>query len=316
MAPQKSSHLPTKGTSTSHHTAMPQASWMDGDTDTLLDLVITHKALAGEGMNFKAIFWNTVSATLANPTKGGPKTAKVCMEKWKRLRKMFDVVDHIANTSGFAYSLQSGANISLENEAMWNEFTKKYKNVSPFCNKGWLHYKKMKQLMPSKGKGLNCFLALSLSKSHSTGGNRLSASTSKSEHGEGSTSTVVECSNNGQSTLCTGTNDIEMSYPLIEPFIPSAAKPACTFCVPATHMQAIFNWQSDQSAGPPTTLTNFTPPTAPSLFSGLAISSIKLSSSVSACIECLRKWKADGKDSSLISSSLSVLKTSTSSAQK
>ncbi|KAL4064219.1 hypothetical protein V8B97DRAFT_1988291 [Scleroderma yunnanense] len=294
MAPQKSLHSPTKGTSTLHHTATPQASWTDGDIDTLLDLVIAHKALAGEGMNFKAIFWNTVSTTLANPTKGGPKTAKVCKEKWKRLRKMFDVVDHIANTSGFAYSLQSGANISLEHEAMWNEFTKKYKDASPFCNKGWLHYGKMKQLMPSKGKGLNCFSMLSLSESHSTGSNRLSTSTSKSEHGKGSTSTVVECSNNGQSTLYTGTNNIEMSYPPVEPFIPSAAKPASTFHVPASF------------------------PPHHSFYCiichGLAISSVKLSSSVSACIEHLRKWKVDGEDSSVISSSLSASKTSTSSA--
>ncbi|KAL4078344.1 hypothetical protein V8B97DRAFT_1936806 [Scleroderma yunnanense] len=309
MAPQKSLHLPTKGTSTLHHAATPQASWTDGDIDTLLDLAIVHKASAGEGMNFKAVFWNTVSTTLANPTKGGPKTAKVCKEKWKRLRKTFDVIDCITNTSGFVYSLQSGANISLENEAVWNEFTKKYKGVSPFCNKGWLHYKKMKQLMPSKGKGLNCFSALSLSELHSTGGNRLSTSTSESEHGEGSTST---------STLCAGTNDIEMSYPPFPPPItPYTTLYASSSGPPSTasaHMQAIFNWQSDQSAGPPTTLTNFTPPTAPSSFSGLAISSIKPSSSVSAHIEHLRKRKADGEDSLVVSSSLSVSKTSTSSA--
>ncbi|KAL4075170.1 hypothetical protein V8B97DRAFT_1944763 [Scleroderma yunnanense] len=272
MAPQKSSHSPTKGTSTSHHTATPQASWMDEDINTLLDLAIAHMALAGEGMNFKAVFWNTVSTTLANPTRGGPKTAKVCKEKWKRLRKTFDVIDHITNTSGFAYSLQSGANIGLENE--------KYKDVSPFHNKGWLHYEKMKQLMPFKGKGLNHFSTLSLGKLHSTGSNRLSTSTSESEHGEGSTSTVAECSNNGQSTLCTGTNDIEMSYPPVEPFIPSATEPASTFHVPAT------------------------------------ISSIKPSSSVSAHIEHLRKWKADDKNSLVISSSLSASKTSTSLAQK
>ncbi|KAL4064150.1 hypothetical protein V8B97DRAFT_1988723 [Scleroderma yunnanense] len=282
MAPQKSLHSPTKGTSTSHHAATPQASWMDGDIDTLLDLVITHKASPGEGMNFKAIFWNTVSTTLANPTKGGSKTAKVCKEKWKRLRKTFDVIDQITNTSGFVYSLQSGANISLENEAI------------PFCNKGWLHYKKMKQLMPSKGKGLNCFSMLSLSKLHSTDGNRLSTSTSdkvnESEHGKGSTSTVVECSNNGQSTLCTGTNNIEISYPPIEPFIPSAPEPASTFHVPASF-----------------------PPPPPSL---LILHCTPPSSSVSACIECSRKQKADGEDSLVISSSLSALKTSTSLAQK
>ncbi|KAI6031185.1 hypothetical protein BKA83DRAFT_4004025, partial [Pisolithus microcarpus] len=137
----------------------PPASWTDADVNVLLDLAIAHKASAGEGMNFKATFWNTASAALSNPARGGPKTARVCKEKWKRLRKMFKVIDCIKNTSGFAYSNELGANIGLENEAMWSDFVKKHqqkhKDVGPFRNRGWPHYEKMKQLMPSKGKGLN-----------------------------------------------------------------------------------------------------------------------------------------------------------------
>ncbi|KIK29931.1 hypothetical protein PISMIDRAFT_75362, partial [Pisolithus microcarpus 441] len=58
----------------------PPASWTDADVDVLLDLAIAHKVSAGEGMNFKATFWNTASAALSNPARGGPKTARVCKE--------------------------------------------------------------------------------------------------------------------------------------------------------------------------------------------------------------------------------------------
>ena len=75
---------PSKGRSTSQG-AMHQASWTEEDINTLLDLVIAHHLSAGEGMNFKFPFWNFVSTALVNPIKGGPKNARVCKEKWKRV---------------------------------------------------------------------------------------------------------------------------------------------------------------------------------------------------------------------------------------
>ncbi|KIK14877.1 hypothetical protein PISMIDRAFT_44875, partial [Pisolithus microcarpus 441] len=113
------------------------------------------KASASDGLNFKMTFWNTAAAQLPGPTKGAPKTAKACKERWQRMKKTFDVVDHIANASGFTYLHESGASIGLENEGVWTDFVKKNKHASPFQNKGWPHYEKMKLLMPSKGKGLN-----------------------------------------------------------------------------------------------------------------------------------------------------------------
>ncbi|KIM51466.1 hypothetical protein SCLCIDRAFT_143217, partial [Scleroderma citrinum Foug A] len=47
---------------------------------------------------------NTISAALANPSKGGTKTPKACRHKYKRLRKRFKVIDHIVNTSRFTYN--------------------------------------------------------------------------------------------------------------------------------------------------------------------------------------------------------------------
>ncbi|KIK16361.1 hypothetical protein PISMIDRAFT_71967, partial [Pisolithus microcarpus 441] len=96
--------------------------WSDTDTTTLLNLVAAHKALAGEGLNFKVVFWNTVAAHLGNPSKGAPKTGRACKDEWKRLRKTYDAIDQHCGRSGFMYSLQLGANVGLKNEHLWNAF--------------------------------------------------------------------------------------------------------------------------------------------------------------------------------------------------
>lgn len=82
---RKSAQSPSKGTSSQPHTSGVQVSWSEADTNVLIGLVTTHKASAGEGLNFKASFWNTVAAALSNPSKGAPKTAKACKDKWKRV---------------------------------------------------------------------------------------------------------------------------------------------------------------------------------------------------------------------------------------
>ncbi|KIM60180.1 hypothetical protein SCLCIDRAFT_124873, partial [Scleroderma citrinum Foug A] len=152
--PRKSAHSPSKGGSPpSHHSA--QASWSDADTHVLLDLVATQKAKAGDGLNFKTAFWNAVAAGLCNPTKGVVKSSNACKEKWKRLRKTYELVTRICNTSGFAYSLESGVNVQPESEDIWTVFLKNNKDANSFKNKGWPYYERMKQFMPSQGKGLN-----------------------------------------------------------------------------------------------------------------------------------------------------------------
>ncbi|KAI9455727.1 hypothetical protein HD554DRAFT_2030798, partial [Boletus coccyginus] len=144
---RKSIQSPSKGASSQSHSGSVQVSWSEANTNILIGLVATHRALAGEGLNFKASFWNTIAAALSNPSKGAPKTARACKDKWKRLRKTYEVVSLICGTSGFAYTLNGGAGIGAENEDVWNEFMKKYKDVGPFQNKGWPHYEAMKNLM-------------------------------------------------------------------------------------------------------------------------------------------------------------------------
>ncbi|KIO02906.1 hypothetical protein M404DRAFT_147000, partial [Pisolithus tinctorius Marx 270] len=136
---------------------LTQVSWSDKDTFALLDFIDSHKATAGDGLNFKAPFWNACAASpmLANPEKGGPKTPKACKEKWKRVCDTYTVIDHLSHSSGFAYSLKSGADIGVANENSWDGYMKVHKDAAPYKNKGWLFNDRMSVLIPSKCKGLN-----------------------------------------------------------------------------------------------------------------------------------------------------------------
>ncbi|KIK80099.1 hypothetical protein PAXRUDRAFT_159570, partial [Paxillus rubicundulus Ve08.2h10] len=66
----------------------PSASWSDKDVAVLVDLLLQKNAEAGEGMNYKIAFWNSVSAALSPPERGAVKTAKGCKEKWKMVHSL------------------------------------------------------------------------------------------------------------------------------------------------------------------------------------------------------------------------------------
>jgi hypothetical protein len=61
-----------------------KAHWTEADESVLLDFLSTLDATAGDRKNFKPFVWTAASGTL-NPlvTKGGPKLAKSCKNKWQ-----------------------------------------------------------------------------------------------------------------------------------------------------------------------------------------------------------------------------------------
>lgn len=98
------------------------------------------------------------------------------------MRSTYKIVHKIASTSGLAYSLERGADIGLESNDVWDGIvkvrslflyklvsadddltvtviTQNTKGVGQFKNKGWPHYEKMKQLVPSMSKGTYRFTA-------------------------------------------------------------------------------------------------------------------------------------------------------------
>ncbi|KIJ06178.1 hypothetical protein PAXINDRAFT_25329, partial [Paxillus involutus ATCC 200175] len=98
--------------------------WSDTDVTGLLDLAIKEKAQAGDGTNFKPQFWTNAAAALSDPSKGIIKTSKQCKEKWSRVRKTYTIVHKLCNASGLTYSLEHGANIGPQDEAVWDEYIK------------------------------------------------------------------------------------------------------------------------------------------------------------------------------------------------
>jgi Myb/SANT-like DNA-binding domain len=60
--------------------------WTVGEEEILIDFLVTHKAEAGDGLNFKASFWTAAAEHMQPHTKkGGKKTADKCRSKWNRV---------------------------------------------------------------------------------------------------------------------------------------------------------------------------------------------------------------------------------------
>lgn len=327
---RKSSRSPSKDTPAS------QVSWTDAESDMLLDIISTHKASAGDGLNFKMTFWNTAAAQLPGPTKGAPKTAKACKERWQRMKKTFDVIERISNASGLSYSRESGASVGLENEMVWADFVKKNKHASPFRNKGWPHYEKMKLLMPSKGKGLNRFSALSISDPQPSGDARLSTSESETQPDSGETFGTPSSpprealpatdsaqadpaeSSTAASSRFDSTTVPQPAHPLSSnaippPLPPTSFGPTAPY---STQTQAVPSWHPEPSYPPTAFQTPFSPPSVPSSFNGSAISSIKPTSSVSARMAASRKRPADDEPETVVSACMSAAAASSTSSSR
>ncbi|KIJ12231.1 hypothetical protein PAXINDRAFT_83291 [Paxillus involutus ATCC 200175] len=123
-SPWTSPRTSPKGKSKEIAISQPATSWSDTDVTALLDLAIKEKAQAGDGMNFKPQFWTNAAAALSDPSKGIIKTSKQCKEKWSRVRKTYTIVHKLCNASGLTYSLEHGANIGPQDEAVWDEYIK------------------------------------------------------------------------------------------------------------------------------------------------------------------------------------------------
>jgi len=58
-------------------------SWPASDEAALIEFLLTCKAEAGDGFNFKAVTWKAADAHMVAYTeKGDPKTALICKNKW------------------------------------------------------------------------------------------------------------------------------------------------------------------------------------------------------------------------------------------
>ncbi|KAF8233117.1 hypothetical protein L208DRAFT_1268593 [Tricholoma matsutake] len=104
--------------------ASGKAQWSKADEITLIEYITKHKAEAGDGMKFKALFWSGAAKEMvSHSVLGGMKTSQGCSSKWDRLKKSYNVVATLkANTSGFSWSKTKGLNITINEACTWNEY--------------------------------------------------------------------------------------------------------------------------------------------------------------------------------------------------
>ncbi|KIK75763.1 hypothetical protein PAXRUDRAFT_171791, partial [Paxillus rubicundulus Ve08.2h10] len=130
-------------------------SWTEEEETFFIDFLISEVASSGDG-GFKKITFQEAAKHLKAKflqQVGGEKTAASCQSKFQGLKKSYNVVIDIRNTSGFTWSDKNGAGIALKNNDVWDKYARKFPAVRLFKNKGFIHFHTMEQLMPSTGKG-------------------------------------------------------------------------------------------------------------------------------------------------------------------
>jgi hypothetical protein len=68
------------------------ACWTAGDEVLLLNFLVDHASAAGDGGNFKMTTFTAAAAVVdSKRTKGGPKTAKACQNKWNMVQWLYSL---------------------------------------------------------------------------------------------------------------------------------------------------------------------------------------------------------------------------------
>ncbi|KAJ7843368.1 hypothetical protein B0H14DRAFT_2212162, partial [Mycena olivaceomarginata] len=130
------------------------ASWLFEDESNLIQYLAQHIAEAGDNKCFTMKTFRAVADHLElTRTKGGPKTAKSCQQKYSNLRKLQALVEIIMGISGWKWSDEKGADIDPSTKDTWDDWVAKNPDGKRFRNKGWSHYESLIPLMPEKAKG-------------------------------------------------------------------------------------------------------------------------------------------------------------------
>lgn len=87
MPPQRTAPSARSKKKQTGEPGISSASWNDDDVNFLIDQVFARRAEAGDGLNFKKAFWQSIAGSpdLSNPAKGAPKTWSACKDKWSRV---------------------------------------------------------------------------------------------------------------------------------------------------------------------------------------------------------------------------------------
>ncbi|KAJ6538066.1 hypothetical protein B0H19DRAFT_1079142 [Mycena capillaripes] len=138
------------------------ANWTTNPEDitNLLAFFHAQRSRVGEGGNWDRTVLNEAAAHMASlepPAKGGPKTATAIATKWGQIRKIFEAILQMKQkvypgASGWTYTDQGGFNVTDETRDAWDNFSKAHPIFKPFATSGWVHFRTVDDIMPSRAR--------------------------------------------------------------------------------------------------------------------------------------------------------------------
>ncbi|KAJ7699805.1 hypothetical protein B0H14DRAFT_3904480 [Mycena olivaceomarginata] len=145
------------------------ANWTANPEDlaNLLSFLNVQRSRVGEGGNWDKTVLNEAAAHMASlgpPAKGGPKTAAAIATKWGQIRKIFEAILQMKQkaypgASGWTYTDEGGFNVTDETRDAWDNFSKAHPIFKPFATSGWVHFRTVDEIMPSRARGRFVFSA-------------------------------------------------------------------------------------------------------------------------------------------------------------
>ncbi|TFK26848.1 hypothetical protein FA15DRAFT_553992, partial [Coprinopsis marcescibilis] len=110
--------------------------------------LLEHRSEAGDGGNFKKPTFEAAASSIAHlHLRGAIKIFKICQNKYLALWKTYHVVCAIQQVSGWTWSDDTGASITSDIADSWDNYVRHHPEAKPFCNKGWVHFHKVSELM-------------------------------------------------------------------------------------------------------------------------------------------------------------------------
>ncbi|KAF8576712.1 hypothetical protein K439DRAFT_1622647 [Ramaria rubella] len=162
-SPPNSPQRPTPPPSTNNPPARKKAAaWVLEDDIVLINLLIDHKAEAGEGGNFKKSTWMAVAGVMVDwPSTRGLKTWEAFRSRWIKLRKDYNLALQLKqNLSGFTFVDQEG--VVVDDESVWSKFASKNHEAVQVRRVGFPCFELMSSLMPSAARGTHVYRASTL----------------------------------------------------------------------------------------------------------------------------------------------------------
>ncbi|KIK77490.1 hypothetical protein PAXRUDRAFT_114796, partial [Paxillus rubicundulus Ve08.2h10] len=102
------------------------ALWTEEEETFSIDFLISEFASSGDGGFKKSTFQEAAKCPKVKFLQqvGGEKTVASFQSKFQGLKKSYNAVIDIKNTSGFTWNDQNGAGIALKNHDVWDGYAK------------------------------------------------------------------------------------------------------------------------------------------------------------------------------------------------